>query len=93
MIQNQKVGFGKALFVTTGALLAWYYVMAASGFKAIGEEGDYNAWTIAWWLLNFFIFQALRLPQNTIRNVLLVPGLMFIAGVWLWTAVIVAGNL
>ncbi len=93
MIQNQKVSFGKALFATTGVLLAWYYIMAASGFKAIGEEGDYNAWTIAWWLLNFFIFQALQLPKNSIRTLILAPGLTFIAGVYLWTIVVVAGNL
>jgi hypothetical protein len=89
VIQNQKVSFRKALFFTTGILLVWY----ASGYKAIGEEGDYNAWTVAWWLLNFFIFQAFRLPQNRLRDLLLTPGLVFIAGVCLWMMVIIAGNL
>lgn len=93
VIQNQKVSFRKALFVTTGILLIWYYVMAASGYKAVGEEGDYNAWTVAWWLLNFFIFQAFRLRQNLLRDLLLAPGLVLIAGVCLWMMVIIAGNL
>lgn len=93
LIHNQQIKFAKALLLWTAALLLWYFLMALSGYQAMGEEGDYNAWTAAWWMLNFFVFQALRLPRSVIRDVMMAPMLAFIAGVCLWSVVIIIGNL
>ncbi len=92
-IQNQKITFSKALLIWGAALIFWYLGMAALGYKAIGEEGDYNGWTVAWWFYNFFIFQAFRLPKSTARNILIAPGLVLTGLVCLWMAVIVFANL
>lgn len=93
LIHNQKVNFLKALFTWSACLVFWYLCMAALGYKAIGEEGDYNGWTVIWWLLNFFIFQAFRLPKSTGRDILIAPGLVLVGLVCVWAAVIVFANL
>jgi hypothetical protein len=92
-VQNQNIRFSKALLCWSACLIVWYFFMAALGFNAIGEEGDYNGWTVVWWLLNFFIFQGLRLPKNRARNILIAPGLVLISLVCVWVAVIVFVNL
>ena len=91
--QNQNIRFPKALLYWSAGLTVWYFVMAALGFKAIGEEGDYNGWTVVWWLLNFFIFQAFRLPKSMARNILIAPGLVLVSLVCVYMAVIVFLNL
>ena len=92
-IQNQKITFQKALLIWSVCLTTWYLGMAGFGYQAMGEEGNYNAWTVVWWLLNFFIFQALRLPKSTVRNILIAPGLVLVSLVCVWLAVIVFVNL
>ena len=92
-IQNQKITFLKMLLIWSACLLLWYLGMAGLGYQAIGEEGDYNGWTVVWWLLNFFIFQVFRLPKSTARNILIAPGLVLVGLVCLWMAVIVFANL
>ena len=63
-IQNQKITFLKMLLIWSACLLLWYLGMAELGYQAIGEEGDYNGWTVVWWLLNFFIFQNPIMKSN-----------------------------
>ncbi len=92
-IQNQKITLLKALLIWSACLTTWYLGMAGLGYQAIGEEGNYNAWTVVWWLLNFFIFQAFRLPKSRARNILIAPGLVLVSMVCLWMAVIVFANL
>lgn len=87
--QKKSTGFATSLMLWSGILLAWYYLMGALGYKAMGEEGDYNAWTVVWWMLNFLVFQALRLPSHPARTILIAPLLLFICGVCLWVALLV----
>ena len=91
--QKPSFGFTRSFALWGGVLLAWYYLMGALGYTVMGEEGDYNAWTIGWWMLNFLVFQAFRLPQHPARTILVAPLLLFICCVCLWVIVMMAGQL
>jgi hypothetical protein len=88
---NKGIDFTKGLVAWIGGGLSWYFTMWALGFRGMGEEGDYNLWTLLFWVLNYLVFQAMRLQNTTLRTLVLVPGGAFIALSWLWTAVVTFG--
>lgn len=69
-LSKSRLGFVAGLLLTAIAGAIGYQIGDFWGFKAIGEEGDYNVYTVFWAIYAYMAFQTHRIQGEKLRAIL-----------------------